>query len=107
MHNRQDIRDRDASVDIKSSWKILEEIEFIRLSKLSKTVGKPVDLLTCGQLRYYDRGWDRVNSKQEKPLTHTDKVFHTVTTTEDPNIRELAKGDTANVFGTDAILTCA
>ena len=31
---------------------------------------------------------------------------HTVTTTEDPNIRELAKGDTANVFGTDAILAC-
>jgi len=106
VHNRQDIRDQDASVDIKSSWKILEEIEFIRLSKLSKTVGKPVDLLTCGQLRYYDRGWDRVNSKQEKPLTHTEKVFHTVTTTEDPNIRELAKGDTANVFGTDAILAC-
>lgn len=109
VQDRRDDFEREASVDVKSSWKILEEIEFVRLSKLSKAVGAPEDLLTCGSLQWYDKAYDRLKSRQEKPLTvNKDLTFHTVTTTDDPNIRALAgrvKGEKVTVFGTDAILS--
>jgi len=109
VQDRRDDMEQDASVDVKSSWKILEEIEFLRLAKLKKVVSAPEDLLTCGSLQYYDKSFDRVNLKQTKVLEKNPKlVFHTVTTTEDPNIRQLiskTKGEKATVFGTDAILS--
>merc|ERR1712117_602172 len=43
--------------------------------------------------------------KNEKPLQRIDRIFHTVTTTDDPVIRKLVKSEpNANVFVTDAIL---
>ena len=38
-------------------------------------------------MEYYDKAYDRVNVKSEKPLKRIDRVFHTVTTTDDPVIR--------------------
>ena len=53
----------------------------------------------------YDKAYDRVNVKNERPLKRIDRVFHTVTTTDDPIIRKLARTDTeASVFATDTIL---
>merc|ERR1719242_2402854 len=50
--------------------------------------------------------WDRVNVKNEKTLQRIDRIFHTVTTTDDPVIRKLTKSEPkANVFVTDAILS--
>lgn len=95
--------ERSASVDVKSSWEILEEIEFSRLAKLSVDVKSPKDLLTCGEMLFYEKGYDRISVKQARAVTPTNKVFHNVSTTDDPNIREFAKGD-ANVFATDSIL---
>ena len=66
VQDRRDDKEREASVDVKSSWKILEEIEFTRLSKLSKVVPAPEDLLTCGSLQWYDKSYDRVSVRQEK-----------------------------------------
>jgi len=100
---RAEAVERQASVDIKSSWQILEEMDLGRLAKLSIDVAAPKDLLTCGELKFYDKGFDRVTVKQERTVPGTNKAFHNVTTTDDPNIRELAKGE-ANVFATDAIL---
>merc|ERR1712013_274817 len=70
----------------------IKEMDFPRLGKLSlPTVNEPTDLLQCGALEYYDKIFDR--------------IFHTVTTTDDPVIRKLVKTETtANVFATDAIL---
>lgn len=59
--------------------------------------------LCCGSLEYYDKTYDRVNVKNEKPLQRIDRVFHTVTTTDDPVIRKLSKTE-GNVYATDAIL---
>jgi len=43
--------------------------------------------------------------KNERPLQRIDRIFHTVTTTDDPVIRKLVKTEAkANVFVTDAIL---
>ncbi len=59
----------------------------------------------AGALEFYDKTYDRVNVKNEKPLRRIDRIFHTVTTTDDPVIRKLAKSNPeVNVFATDAIL---
>lgn len=61
--------------------------------------------MCCGALEHYDKLYDRVNVKNERPLKRIDRIFHTVTTTDDPVIRKLARSEPdANVFATDAIL---
>ena len=57
----------------------------------------------CGVLEFYDKTFDRVSSKTEKPLERTDRTFFNVTTSDDPVIAKLK--DKANVFATDTILT--
>lgn len=100
------IKQRESSVTVKPDWVVLEEMEKTQLSKLSlPTVGEPDDLLSCGTLEYYDKSYDRVNVKNERPLRKIDRIIHTVTTTDDPVIRKLAKSHPdANVFATDTIL---
>merc|ERR1711935_819957 len=82
------------------------EMDFTRLAKLNLPgIGEPEDLLQCGSLEYYDKTYDRVNVKNERNLQRIDRIFHTVTTTDDPVIRKLVKTESsANVFVTDAIL---
>ncbi len=47
----------------------------------------PEDLETYGALEYYDKAFDRVTPKTEKPLRKTRRVFRNVTTSDDPIIR--------------------
>merc|ERR1712025_1124782 len=100
------IKQRESSVTVKPDWIVLEEMEKTQLGKLSlPTVNEPTDLLNCGTLEFYDKSYDRVNVKNERPLRRIDRIFHTVTTTDDPIVRKLAKSHPdANVFATDAIL---
>merc|ERR1712112_766773 len=100
------VKSREASVMVKDNWIVVEEMDFTRLAKLNLPgIGEPDDLLQCGSLEYYDKTYDRVNVKNERPLQRIDRIFHTVTTTDDPVIRKLVKTETtANVFVTDAIL---
>ena len=54
-------------------------MDFTRLSKLRlPDVGQPKDLYTCGELLYYDKSYDRVSVKSEKPLKRVNKEFHKV-----------------------------
>lgn len=46
--------------------------------------------ICCGSLEYYDKSYDRINVKNEKPLQRVDRLFHTVTTTDDPIIRKVS-----------------
>lgn len=98
---------REPSVRVKEDWKVIEEIEFSRLAKLSlPNVEDPVDLKTCGSLEYYDRAYDRINTKVNTTvnrLKRINRVYHKVTTTDDPVIRSLAKTE-GNVFATDSII---
>lgn len=95
---------RDASVTVRPDWVIIEEMDFPRLTKLSlPNVKDGEDVTTCGTLEYYDKMYDRVNVKNERPLQRVDRIFHTVTTTDDPIIRVLSKS-VGNVYATDAIL---
>merc|ERR1739846_156559 len=100
------IKQRESSVTVRPDWIVLEEMEKTQLSKLAlPTVSEPEDLLCCGAMEYYDKAYDRVNVKSEKPLKRIDRIFHTVTTTDDPIIRKLTKSQNdVNVFATDTIL---
>ncbi|XP_026468777.1 eukaryotic translation initiation factor 3 subunit D [Ctenocephalides felis] len=95
---------RDASVTVRPDWITIEEMDFPRLAKLSlPNVGEGEDIICCGTLEYYDKSYDRVNVKNEKPLQRVDRIFHTVTTIDDPVIRKLSK-TVGTVYATDAIL---
>ena len=100
------IKQRESSVTVRPDWHVIEEMEKTQLGKLSlPNVGEPEELMSCGAMEYYDKGYDRVNVKNERPLKRIDRIFHTVTTTDDPIIRKLVKTQTdANVFATDSIL---
>ncbi len=100
------LKQRESSVTVRPDWIVIEEMEKTQLGKLSlPTVGEPEDLLNCGTMEYYDKAYDRVNVKNERPLKRIDRIFHTVTTTDDPIIRKLARTDEdASVFATDSIL---
>ncbi|XP_070581270.1 eukaryotic translation initiation factor 3 subunit D-like [Ptychodera flava] len=100
---RGPVKNREASVEVKPTWKVVEEMDFPRLSKLKfMDVKDPEDLIRAGSMEYYDKNYDRVSTKLEKKLKRVNRIFHKVTTTDDPVIRKLAsKG---NVFATDIIL---
>jgi len=98
-------RIRDSSVTIGPEWQMLEEITFSRLQKLSLPVEQPEDLSTHGTIYAYDKAYDAVNTKNEKPLQTIDMVKYNTTTSEDPIILDLAQKDQATVFTTDAILS--
>ncbi len=76
-----------SSVDIRPEWPVVESIPFTSLAKLNFTVGKPEDVAFCGALEYYDKVYDRVTPKVDRPLKRTNKVFKSVTTSDDPVIR--------------------
>ncbi|KAG6003570.1 hypothetical protein E4U21_001897 [Claviceps maximensis] len=99
-------RNRDASVNIKADWELLEEIDFNRLAKLNLDTDEGEDLEDYGFLYYYDRSFDKQPVKgAEKKLTAIDRAAYNVTTSSDPIIQELAEKDEATIFATDSILS--
>lgn len=93
-----------ASVEIRKDWELQVEIEFSQIAKLHlQYPEKEIQtLVECGTLEYYDKRYDRITMKAERPLTMTNRLFHYISTTDDPVIRELAKE--GHVFATDSIL---
>lgn len=100
-------RNREASVQPKDSWRVLEEIEFSRLLKLNLETGDGEDLEDHGFLYYYDRAYDKQPGAPTsvKKLGALDRAAYNVTTSHDPVIQELAEKDEATVFATDNILS--
>lgn len=95
---------RDASVTVRPDWVAIEDMDFPRLQKLSLPgIKEGEDVDTFGVMEFYDKSFDRVNIKNERPLQGVDRVFHKVTTTDDPVIRKLSK-TVGNVYATDSIL---
>merc|ERR1712088_763304 len=100
------LKQREASVTVRPDWIVLEEMDKTQLQKLSlPSISEPEDLMKCGSMEFYDKAYDRVNVKSERQLKRIDRIFHTVTTTDDPIIRKLTKTQSdVNVFATDSIL---
>ena len=87
---------------------MLEEVEFHRLAKLRLDVDEPEDLYVChrtqdsagahcllycsgsyGRLFAYDKTYDRVTTKTERPLQLVDRIKYNTTTTDDPVMQEV------------------
>ncbi|OCH94276.1 eukaryotic translation initiation factor 3 subunit 7 [Obba rivulosa] len=98
-------RARESSVAISPEWSMLEEIEFHRLAKLRLEVDDPEDLDTYGRVYPYDKSYDRITTKTERPLQLVDRIKYNTTTSDDPVIQELASQETATVYTTDVILS--
>lgn len=100
-------RNREASVQPKDTWRMLEEIDFNRLSKLNLDTGEGEDLDDYGFLYYYDRSFDKQPgaATSVRKLTVLDRAAYNVTTSSDPVIQELADKDEASIFATDNILS--
>ncbi|KAM7533431.1 hypothetical protein Aperf_G00000124901 [Anoplocephala perfoliata] len=98
---------RNNSVEIKEDWTHLEEFELAQFETLSlPTVKEPETCVECGAMKYYDRSYDAITTRLEKPLVRFEGVIHAVTTSEDPVITTLAERrgpDGFNVFLTDRI----
>lgn len=89
---------------------MLEEIEFHRLAKLRLEVDEPENLYdpqctvsisflsfntyqsreSYGRLYAYDKTYDRVTTKTERPLQLVDRVKYNPTTSEDPIIQQVS-----------------
>ncbi|KAI8047359.1 eukaryotic translation initiation factor 3 subunit D [Gilbertella persicaria] len=98
-------RVRNASITIGTDWKVLDEIEFSRLSKLNFNIPQVNDVATFGAVNLYNKAYDRVNTKNEKMLAHIDRVKYDTTTSEDPVIQKYIQENKATVFATDAVLS--
>ncbi|XXG93985.1 hypothetical protein Hte_000236 [Hypoxylon texense] len=99
-------RNRDASINIKADWQLLEEIDFNRLAKLNLETDDGEDMDAYGFLYYYDRSYDKPPVKTaERRLVPLDRAAYNVTTSSDPVIQELADKDEATIFATDSILS--
>ena len=51
---------------------------------LEHSAGDAEDLAFVGQLHYYDKSYDRVTPKADKPLRRTRRQFRTITASRDP-----------------------
>jgi translation initiation factor 3 subunit D len=100
-------RNRDASIQVKADWNLLEEIDFSRLSKLSLDTPDGDDLDSYGFLYYYDRAFDKQPGAKtsEKKLTVLERAAYNVTASNDPVLQELAEKDEGTIFATDSILS--
>lgn len=99
-------RNRDASINIRPDWKLLEEIDYNRLGKLNLDADEGEDIESYGFLYYYDRSYDKQPVKAaEKKLNVLDRAAYNVSTSSDPVIQELAEKDEATIFATDSVLS--
>ncbi|KAF8558718.1 translation initiation factor eIF-3, subunit D [Imleria badia] len=98
-------RTRESSVAISPQWTMLEEIEFHRLAKLKLDVDEAEDIDAYGRVFAYDKSYDRVTTKTERPLQLVDRIKYNTTTSDDPVIQQLVAKTTATVYATDIILS--
>ncbi len=100
-------RNRDASVNVRPEWHMLEEIDFNRLAKLNLDIGEAEDLESYGFLYYYDRAFDKTPGAKtaERRLNVMERAAYNITTSSDPIIQDLANANEATVFATDNILS--
>jgi hypothetical protein len=94
-------------VAIDPSWQMLEEIEFHRLAKLRLEVDEPEELYVTLAIRYtsfrthspssesygrlypYNKAYDRITTKTERPLQPVDRIKYNTTTSDDPIIQQV------------------
>uniref|UniRef100_A0A0G4GBJ7 Eukaryotic translation initiation factor 3 subunit 7 n=1 Tax=Chromera velia CCMP2878 TaxID=1169474 RepID=A0A0G4GBJ7_9ALVE len=101
---------RDWSVQPSVEWSLECEINLANLPKLSINAKDLTaeDMYWCGFISSFDRNWDRVTPKTEKPLARFENVgFVNVPTSDDSMIQSVMGNDTPiRIFATDRVLAC-
>ncbi|KAJ3320527.1 hypothetical protein HDV06_005256 [Boothiomyces sp. JEL0866] len=116
---------RETSIKIKDSWKLIDELDFFRMSDLSFYVEGAEDMYVFivdmmipdpyifelissgvhGSLNYYDKVYDKITTKAPKKLAATSKAFVNPTASEDPILKELAENSNEkSIIATDTVL---
>lgn len=97
--------ERMPSLTVGSEWVMVEEFDFAQMLKLVANPPVTEDLLWAGHLDQYDEAYDKLTTKNAKPLKRVEnKVFYSVNTTDDPILQNFAIEEAGNVYATDAIL---
>mmetsp|Transcript_28478 Transcript_28478/g.32688 ORF Transcript_28478/g.32688 Transcript_28478/m.32688 type:complete len:594 (-) Transcript_28478:288-2069(-) len=100
--------DRQASVAVKTTWTMVQEMDLNKVSKGIVNNSKPLkqeDLLWCGFLDKYNEVYDKCSTKNPATLKRSEnKEFYYATTMDDPNLEKFAIEQKGTVFATDAIL---
>merc|ERR1719272_184680 len=99
---------KEASLTVKSTWKIVSEFETAHFAKLRANRPEVTDLQDCGELKHYNEAVDRANLKKPTKLKRFDNTdFYQVTAFDDPMIEAFASDPKTKVqvFSTDAVVT--
>jgi hypothetical protein len=102
------------SVVIRPDWNVLEQFQCSALAKLSHPQpsvekGTVTDLAFCGSLEHYDRTYDRLTPRTERPLRPTRRPFvASATASDDAKLKAFAAAaesgsSSSNVKGTALI----
>jgi len=101
---------KEWSVQTKTEWDMKREIMLSSLAKLQLDARevKYDDLMWCGKLHSYNRAFDRITTKLERPMRRFEELeFFNVSTSDDPHLQEMLQSDSSvTVIATDHVLAC-
>jgi len=96
-------RNRESSVEINSNWELKEEFDISQFKTYYVDNLPEVETIgSYGSVKYYNKTFDKINTKNEKKLQKTEKTIPSIPTSDDKVIR--AQYTHGNVYATDAIL---
>jgi len=101
---------KEWSVQTKPEWNLMREIMLTSMAKLqidAKQV-QMEDVVWAGNLPNYNKVFDRLTTKTERPMRrYEDLNFFNVTTSDDPILPEMLQSDpSVTVIATDHVLAC-
>ncbi|KAI9146065.1 eukaryotic translation initiation factor 3 subunit D [Paraphysoderma sedebokerense] len=97
---------RESSIQIGMDWKVIQEIDLSKLTKLYTDIPQAEDLSSHGVVYFYNKTYDRVNTRSEKPLIASDRMKYFLSTSLDPVLTKYSKQlPETSVFATDAVLS--
>lgn len=97
--------DRTPSLTVGADWVAVEEIDLAQLNRLVANPPSAEDLAWHGHLDQYDDSYEKTTAKSARTLRRSEnKVFFSVTTSEDPVLERFAVDGVGTVFATDSIL---
>jgi translation initiation factor 3 subunit D len=64
----------------------------------------PFSSASYGHINFYDKSYDRINTRNEKVLQHIDRSKYDYTTSDDPVMQQFMQENKGTVYATDSIL---
>lgn len=96
---------RDPSIPIKTSWELVQSIEFNQIPSAGTVVPTVTDLLDVGVVPTYNPIYDTLNLRRAKMVVPSSTPEYTATASADPTMSSFAESKTANVYATEAVIS--